>query len=57
MLLVYSDNYLVEHAFTPLFETEAALPGQWPDPTRTYTDSSRDRAFPGWRRISVPTGI
>jgi predicted nucleotidyltransferase len=25
---INSDNYLVEHVFTPLFETEAALPGQ-----------------------------
>ena len=25
---VNSDNYLVEHVFAPLFETEAALPGQ-----------------------------
>ena len=25
---INSDNYLVEHVFAPLFETEAALPGQ-----------------------------
>lgn len=55
---INSDNYLVEHVFAPLFETEAALPGQVLKTIKVFL-----AAYPGNKKLlsvvvfgSVATG-
>ena len=43
---INSDNYLVEHVFAPLFETEAALPGQVLKTIKVFI-----AAYPGNKRL------